>query len=237
MPRLAGETIIRSMETKQVHSWNVTAAEAREIQEQLRGRVIARNEVGQVRLVAGLDISGVRRDGTATGAAVVLSYPELEVVEVKTAEIKVTFPYVPGLLSFREIPVVLAAWDKLKTEPDLVFVDGQGMAHPRRMGIACHLGLLLDRPTIGCAKSRLTGDCEIPGAEAGSFCDLTDGPEVIGAALRTKYGVKPLYISIGHRIDLTGAMDWCLKCCRGYRLPDPARQAHQAASGTLEGTP
>ncbi len=224
------------MEPKQLHSWSVTAAEAREIQEQLRGRVITGNEVGRVQLVAGLDISGVRRDGTATGAAVVLSYPELEVVEVQTAEMKVTFPYVPGLLSFREIPVVLAAWEKLKAEPDLVFVDGQGMAHPRRMGIACHLGLLLDKPTIGCAKSRLIGDCRMPGVEVGRYCDLTDGSDVIGAVLRTEYGVKPLFVSIGNKIDLQGAIEWCLKCCRGYRLPEPARLAHQAASGTLLGT-
>ncbi len=213
--------------------WDVTTAEARAIQEQLRSQVITENRLGPVRYIAATDIHSTRKEAAARGAVVILSYPALEVVEVKTVETRTTFPYVPGLLSFREIPTILAAWDQLQTEPDLVFVDGQGLAHPRRMGIASHLGLLLDKPTIGCAKSRLIGDSEEPGTRAGCFSYLKDGAEIIGAVLRTRDGVKPLYISIGHKIDLSAAVEWTLNCCRRYRLPEPARLAHQAASGLL----
>ncbi|MBI4332572.1 MAG: deoxyribonuclease V [Chloroflexi bacterium] len=225
------------MTVNQLHRWDVSPAEAREIQLGLAARVVTLNEVGPVRFVAGTDISSViRRSGPARGAVVVLTFPELELVEVKTAEMEVNFPYVPGLLSFREAPVVLAAWEKLKTDPDLLFVDGQGLAHPRRMGIACHLGLLLDKPTIGCAKSRLIGDCTPPEAKGGSYCHLTDHGEVVGAALRTRDGVKPVYVSIGHKIDLESAIAWTLRCSPRCRLPEPARLAHQAAGRWLAET-
>jgi deoxyribonuclease V len=140
---------------------------------------------------------------------------------------------VPGLLTFREAPLILAAFEKLKVAPDLVIVDGQGIAHPRRIGLASHLGLCLGLPTIGCAKSRLCGEHEMPGFEAGSYAELRDNGEVIGVVLRTRAGVKPVYVSIGHLIDLPSAVRTVLDCCRGYRLPEPTRLAHQAAGGNL----
>ena len=169
-----------------------------------------------------------------TGAVVVLRYPGLEVVVVKVVTGRIAFPYVPGLLSFREAPLVLAACEQLTVTPDLVIVDGQGIAHPRRLGLASHLGLFLDTPTIGCAKSRLCGHHPAPGKEAGSYTELVDRGETVGAVLCTRAGVKPVYVSIGHRIDLTAAIGWVLSCCRGYRLPEPTRLAHQAAGGNLQ---
>ena len=164
----------------------------------------------------------------------VLNYPELRLVETKVVRGKVDFPYVPGLLSFREAPLTLAACEGLALIPDLVLVDGQGIAHPRRFGFASHLGLFLDTPTIGCAKSRLCGRHEEPAEEPGSYAEVVDGGETIGVALRTKAGSKPLYVSIGHKVDLEAAIYWVLECCRGYRLPEPCRLAHLAAVGSLE---
>jgi len=210
--------------------------EAEEIQRRLAAQVTARNELGEVRLIAGVDISGQYGTGMARGAVVVLSYPEMEVVEVKVIEREPTFAYRPGLLSFREIPVIVAAWEKLTLDPDLILVDGQGLAHPRRFGLASHLGLLLDKPSIGCAKSRLTGTFEPPAKEVGSYSYLSDAGEVIGTVLRTRNSVKPIYVSIGHKMDLAGAAAWVLKCCRGYRIPEPTRLAHLAASGQLTET-
>ncbi len=169
----------------------------------------------------------------ATGAVVVLQYPELRVVETKIARGKLDFPYIPGLLSFRESPLTLAACQKLTTTPDLILVDGQGIAHPRRLGLASHLGLFLNTPAVGCAKSLLCGSHEAPRIEPGSYTEVVDRGETIGAALRTKLGVKPIYISIGHKVDLQTAIYWVLKCCRGYRLPEPTRLAHLAAGGNL----
>lgn len=217
----------------QVHSWNVTTSEAREIQLRLAGRVSRENEIRQPKLVAGVDISAPRFQGRVRGSVVVLSYPELEVVEIGAVEQTVEFPYVPGLLSFRESPVILAAYEKMRLEPDLILVDGQGIAHPRRFGIASHLGVILDKPTIGCAKSLLCGTCGPLGTEVGSAAEIEHDGEVIGVVLRTKAGVKPVYVSIGHKVDLTAAVSWVSRCCRGYRLPEPTRLAHLAASGSL----
>jgi deoxyribonuclease V len=164
---------------------------------------------------------------------VVLSYPDLRLVETKVVSGGLEFPYIPGLLSFREAPLTLAACEELSVTPDLILVDGQGIAHPRRMGLASHLGLFLDKPTIGCAKSLLCGSCEIPGEEPGSYTEIVDQGEVIGVTLRTKLAVKPVYVSIGHKIDLETAIQWVLNCCRGHRLPEPARLAHLAAGGNL----
>jgi deoxyribonuclease V len=155
----------------------------------------------------------------------------LQVVDSEVAECPVRFPYIPGLLSFREIPPLLTAIARLKTEPDLVIVDGQGIAHPRRFGLASHLGLILDKPTIGCAKSRLWGRYEEPGPEQGTYTYLTDKEEVIGVAVRTRTNVRVVYVSIGHRISLDSARTLTLACCRGYRLPETTRYAHNAASG------
>jgi deoxyribonuclease V len=221
------------MQVQQLHSWQVTPDQAQAIQRRLATLVSKRNEVSSPKLIAGVDISSPNAQGVATGAIVVLVYPQLTVVEVAVAEQRIGFPYVPGLLSFRESPLILAACEKLGTIPDLVLVDGQGIAHPRRLGLASHLGLLLNSPTIGCAKSVLCGRHELVGAALGDFAEVRDNGEVIGAALRTKLGVQPVYVSIGHKVDLESAISWVMKCCRGYRLPEPTRLAHLAASGSL----
>jgi len=222
------------MEVAMLHGWQMSPAQAMEIQMSLAAQVSRAGEVTTPCLIAGVDISVDRGAGTGTGAVVVLRYPELDLVETKVVSDRLELPYIPGLLSFREAPLILAACGNLSVTPDLIMVDGQGIAHPRRMGLASHLGLFLDTPTIGCAKSRLCGRHEVPGNEPGSYADLIDGDEVIGAALRTKAGVKPVYVSIGHRISLPAAIHWLLACCRGYRLPEPTRLAHLAAGGNLK---
>ena len=221
------------MKVESLHSWQVSTAQALEIQQRLAAQVSKRSEVTTPRFIAGVDISVGKGEGMATGAVVVLQYPELRVVETKVARGKLGLPYIPGLLSFRESPLTLAACQKLTITPDLILVDGQGIAHPRRLGLASHLGLLLNTPAVGCAKSLLCGSHEAPGAEPGSYAEVVERGEIIGAALRTKPGVKPVYISIGHKVDLQTAIYWVLKCCRGYRLPEPTRLAHLAAGGNL----
>jgi deoxyribonuclease V len=223
------------MRVNYLHGWDLTTSEAREMQLRLAAEVNRTDELTSPRFIAGVDISVDRVRDEARGAVVVLSYPELKVVETRVVEGKVDFPYVPGLLSFREAPLTLAAFERLDIAPDLILFDGQGIAHPRRLGLASHLGLFLDAPTIGCAKSRLCGTHQIPGLEPGSYAELVDGDEIIGAALRTKAGVKPVYVSIGHKISLESALYWVMRCCRGYRLPEPTRLAHLAAGGRLEG--
>ena len=207
------------------------AAQAKQIQQELAKKVSCESKALIPNVIAGVDISVSNSTGIARSAVVILNYPELEIVEIATAEDKLDFPYIPGLLSFREAPLILAACQKLSTNPDLILADGQGIAHPRRFGIASHLGLLLNTPTIGCAKSRLCGKHEPVGMEAGSYAKLFDNGEIIGVALRTKTKVNPIYVSIGHKIDLPSAIDWVLQCCRRYRLPDPCRLAHLAAGG------
>ncbi len=216
------------------HGWRVTTAEAIRLQKELAAEVSRSGDIPNPRMVAGVDISVNRWEKTGTAAVVVLSYPGLEPVEVKVVTDSLNLPYIPGLLSFREAPLILAACEELKVMPDLLMVDGQGIAHPRRIGLASHLGLCLDIPTIGCAKSRLCGRHDEPGYEAGSYAELTDNDEVIGAVLRTRAGVKPVYVSIGHKIDLSTAVHRVLECCRGYRLPEPTRLAHQTAGGNLK---
>jgi len=217
-----------------LHGWKVSTGQAQDIQRRLAAEVSRSGKVESASLIAGVDISAPNADGTATGAVVVLEFPGLKLAEVATAEGRLDFPYVPGLLSFRESPLRLAAADKLGVLPDLILADGQGIAHPRRLGIASHLGLLWDIPTIGCAKSVLCGGYAVPGEAPGSYTELVDRGETIGAALRTKKGSRPVYVSIGHRVDLETAIYWVLELCRGYRLPEPARLAHQAAGGDLE---
>ncbi len=216
------------MNITHLHRWDVTPSEAAHIQSDLRSRVQVCPINAPLRTVAGVDV-GVH-DDMARAAVVVLSYPELAVLERVIVDLPATFPYVPGLLAFRECPAVLRAFEQLDIAPDLIIVDGQGYAHPRRFGIACHVGVVLDRPTIGCAKSRLIGVHDDPGAEAGSWVELRDAGEVIGVVVRSKRGANPLYVSVGHRVDLPGAMRLVLACCRGYRLPETSRQAHMAAS-------
>jgi deoxyribonuclease V len=212
---------------RQLHRWDVSPAEAIQLQNSLRRQVVTKNLLGAIRTVAGVDVSV--RGEIAGAAVVVLRYPDLAPIETALAELPVAFPYIPGLLSFREAPVILAACEKLTTEPDLFIFDGQGTAHPRRLGIACHVGLFLDRPSIGCAKSRLCGKHEELPSHAGAWVPLMDGGEVIGAVVRTRERVSPVYVSPGHRVDLETAIRYVLACCRGYRLPEPCRLAHQAA--------
>ncbi len=219
------------MQYRSLHSWDVAPEEAREIQNRLRTEVILADQFGTINTVAGVDI-GLKK-GTALASVVVLSFPGLQVVDSEVAACAVHFPYVPGLLSFREVPPLLRALDRLQTEPDLVIVDGQGIAHPRRFGLASHLGLILDKPTIGCAKSRLWGRYEEPGPEQGAYTHLVDKGEVIGAAVRTRTNVRVVYVSVGHRISLDSARTLTLACCRGYRLPETTRHAHNVASGKM----
>lgn len=181
-----------------------------------------------VEAVAGIDVGFAGGKGHA--AAAVLSFPDLQLLDNARVEMEISFPYIPGLLAFREGPVVLAALERLSVEPDLLICDGHGLAHPRRMGIATHVGVLLDVPSIGCAKSRLVGAHQEPGLSKGSYARLYDRAEVIGAVVRTRDGVKPVYVSIGHRIDLEKAIEFALCCCTRYRLPDPIRWAHRLAS-------
>ena len=217
-----------------LHGWQVSIPQALDIQRELAARVSPISEIGEPRFVAGADISTSRARSLATGAVVVMDYPALELVEVKTVDAQLAFPYIPGLLSFRESLLVLAVCEKLTVTPDLILVDGQGLAHPRRLGLASHLGLLLDTPTIGCAKSRLCGSHEAPAVAPGSSAKLVDHGEVIGAVVRSKAGTSPLYVSIGHKVDLEAAVRWVLVCCRGYRIPEPLRLAHLAAGGSIK---
>lgn len=218
------------MEPHIEHSWNLTPAEAITLQNELRQWVELEDRVSDIRQVAGVDV-GFEQEGTVTRAAVVvLTFPGLQVVEKSLARLPTTFPYVPGLLSFRELPAVLAALNALKTRPDVILCDGQGIAHPRRFGIASHLGVLLDIPTIGVAKTRLIGKYSDPSESKGSWSPLLDKEEIIGAVLRTRSGAKPVYISPGHRICLGTAISITLACTTRYRLPETTRQAHRLAS-------
>ncbi len=224
----------QGVKVARLHSWQVSTAQALDIQRRLAEQVSRSSEVTTPHFIAGVDISAGNAQGMATGAVVVLEYPELRLVETKVVQGRFNFPYVPGLLSFRESPLTLAACQKLTVTPDLVLVDGQGIAHPRRLGLASHLGLFLNTPTIGCAKSRLCGQHDEPGVEPGSYAEVVDRGETIGVALRTRLGVKPVYVSIGHKVDLETAIHWVMNCCRGYRLPEPTRLAHLAAGGNLK---
>ncbi|MBW4670831.1 MAG: deoxyribonuclease V [Cyanomargarita calcarea GSE-NOS-MK-12-04C] len=219
------------MKIYQRHSWSLTVDEAIAIQEQLKTEVITENKFKEpVQYVAGVDM-GFEANGTISHAAVaVLSFPDLQLVETSVARRPTSFPYIPGFLSFREIPAVLDALEKVKITPDIILCDGQGIAHPRRFGIACHLGVLVDIPTIGVAKSLLVGKYEELAETRGSRQPLIHKDEVIGAVLRTRTGVKPLYISSGHRISLATAIDYVMRCTPKYRLPETTRIADKIAS-------
>ncbi len=212
------------------HPWDLCPADARALQLALADRVELDDRFGEIALVAGVDI-GFEQAGKVTRAAVaVLRLPDLALVESALARRPTDFPYVPGLLSFREIPAAIEALAALAATPDLVLCDGQGFAHPRRFGLACHLGWLLDVPCIGVAKSRLIGAFAEPGPARGTSSPLLDRDQVIGAALRSRAGVKPLLVSSGHRVGLASAIRLTLACTGRYRLPEPTRLAHQLAS-------
>jgi deoxyribonuclease V len=213
------------MRTKPLHEWSLEQEEAKALQRELAKRVVREDRLDEVRHITGVDMAINEVNGMARAAVVLLSYPALEIVEQHVFEEPVRMPYIPGLLSFREIPCILGAFDLLKQLPELVMVDGQGIAHPRRLGIASHLGLWLDLPTIGCAKSILTGHHGPLSEEVGSWVPLEADREVIGAVLRTRARVKPMIISLGHRISLETSLRYVLACARGYRLPEPTRLA------------
>ena len=219
------------MKIYQPHPWPSSIEEATKIQESLRKQVIITDQLDQpIQYVTGVDM-GFLEDGKMCRAAVaVLSFPDLEIVETSLAYRPTTFPYIPGFLSFREIPAIIDALEKIQTIPNLILCDGQGTAHPRRLGIACHLGIIIDIPTIGVAKSWLIGKYEELPAVRGSWQPLIHENETIGAVLRTRTGVKPLYISSGHRISLETAIEYVLKCTPKYRLPETTRIADKLAS-------
>ena len=229
----APHATITPVKARHLHSWTLSPSEAAAVQRRLASQVDTRPIEAEPRFVAGLDISGVAPDGLATAAAVVLTYPDLQTVERRVQRAEVPFPYVPGLLSFRETPVLAPLLESLTVRPEVLLVDGQGVAHPRRFGIACHLGLLFDVPAIGCAKSRLTGRFREPGRARGAHTDLKDGEEVIGAALRTRDGTRPIFVSVGHKVDLASALSIALACAPKYRIPEPTRQAHLTAAGKI----
>jgi deoxyribonuclease V len=213
------------MKTKLRTRWNLTPLEAKRLQETLRERVEREDRFGTLQFVAGADLAFDPETNLAFAGVIVYQFPQLREVERRTARRTLRFPYVPGLLSFRESPVLLAAFEQLRTEPDLILVDGHGIAHPRRFGIACHLGLLLDRPTIGCAKSILVGEAAEPGVRAGSTAPLVDKGETVGIALRTRDRVKPIYVTTGHRVSLESAVRIARQCLDGFRIPKPTREA------------
>lgn len=219
------------MKISKLHEWPTSTTEARQIQEKFLSKVIRTSQVNKIALVAGVDIGFEDQGKTTRAAVVVLSFPELELIEKQVVRTKTTFPYIPGYLSFREIPAAIKAFEKLKNEPDIVLCDGQGIAHPRRFGLACHLGLWINRPTIGVAKSRLVGTHKEPGARKGNWTPLMDNDEQIGVVLRTRDNVSPVYVSIGHKVDLQTAIKLTLDCTTRYRLPETTRWAHKLASG------
>lgn len=214
------------MNVSELHSWNVTPKEAAAEQLKLAGQVEITEFRGKISLVAGTDLSYDRANDMLFAAVLVFSFPDLELIETQSTIAKSTFPYVPGLLSYRELPPLLECFRKLRNVPDIVLCDGQGIAHPRRFGLASHLGILLKIPTVGCAKSRLTGSGNEPGLEKGKWSPLNDEGEEIGRIVRTRTGVKPMYISVGHLCDIETATEVTIKCCIKYRQPEPNRLAH-----------
>ena len=221
------------MEIYQRHSWTLSVEEATAIQNQLSKEIITSDQLSEVNYVAGVDVGFEENYAISRAAVAVLSFPELQLIEQAIARRPTTFPYIPGFLSFREVPVVLDALSQIKITPDLILCDGQGIAHPRRFGLASHLGLLITVPTIGVAKSRLIGQHEELPPQKGNWQPLRHRGEVIGAVVRSRTGVKPLYVSPGHRISLPTAIDYVLRCTPKYRLPETTRWADKLASNRI----
>ena len=216
---------------RQTHAWDLSPKEAVQLQKDLQKRVVTTPLTEDaIQHIAGVDVGFPRGKEIARAAIAVMSYPELHLVDQGQAEAPVSFPYIPGLLSFREIPVILTALGQLTIVPDLLVIDGHGLAHPRRFGLACHIGVLLDIPSMGCGKSILVGEHGILSEMRGRFTELSVSGEIIGSVVRTRDSVKPVYISIGHRVDLPSAVRIALNCGGGYRLPEPIRWAHRLAS-------
>lgn len=219
------------MKYPRLHPWKVSTSQARDIQLALAGRVVAEWDGRDVGVIAAADVGFPEKD-TVRAAVVVLNFPGLEVLETRVKRAACCFPYVPGFLSFREVPVLLSCLEKVRTDFDVLMCDAQGLAHPRKMGLATHVGILIDSPVIGCAKSVLYGEFREPGMRKGSVSHMRgrDG-EIVGAAVRTRDGVKPVYVSVGNRIDLATSVDLVLKCSPRYRIPEPLRLAHNLSVG------
>lgn len=217
------------MNIHNLHSWQLSPAEARNVQEQLRSDLIFKQPftLNEIKTVAAADISFSRFEKDLYAVVVVVNFPDLEPRLIKTSTMRVDFPYIPGLLSFRETPVILNIFRELPSAPDILLCDGHGISHPRGCGFASHLGLLLDISTIGCAKSVLVGEFREPSFEKGAFSHLMWGGEIVGAALRTRSRVKPVFVSIGHRMTLSLAMEVVLRCSPRFRIPEPLRLAHR----------
>ncbi len=211
------------------HKWDLTFPEARHLQQELRSQVDVSTslDISRIQIVAAADISYSRKGGDLFGVVVLLRFPELTLLATYAHRMKVPFPYVPGYLSFREVPVLIPIFEQMEADFDVLLCDAQGIAHPRRFGLASHLGVLLDKPSVGCAKSRLVGDYREPGPEKGDYTFLLDGEEPIGLVLRTRRGVKPLFVSPGHRTDFESARNITLACVTRYRIPEPLRLAHR----------
>lgn len=218
---------------KPLHPWKVTPEQAIRIQENLRHRIILNKAFSSVRTIGGGDVSYQKEGDFLFGTMVVLSFPQMETLEVATAIGKISFPYRPGLLTFREGPILIKAFQKLSMRPDLLIFDGQGIAHPRGMGLATHLGIWFNLPSIGCAKTPLLGEFATPGPFRGSFGSIQKSGREVGAVLRTKSWVKPVFVSPGHRIDLPTSIRLILESCQGFRLPEPLRKAHQLSRHLL----
>lgn len=217
-----------------IDAWNepdLVPARAREIQAELAPRVVLEDRMGRVDHVLGADVAFPGDGRTARAAVVVLAWPSLEPVEEAVAERPTAFPYVPGLLAFREMPPIMAALESIATPPDAILCDGQGLAHPRRFGLACYLGLVTGIPTIGVAKSRYVGEHETPGTERGAWTPLVDRGEIVGSVLRTRTGVRPVFVSPGHLVDQAVAREITLACAPRYRVPEPTRRADRLAGG------
>lgn len=216
------------MRAKLTHRWDLSVEEAKQLQRQLSAKIVEADILPEkVSYVAGADVHSIGSD-KMQAVVCVLTFPDLELIEIARAVVPVTFPYVPGLLAFRETPAVLSAFEKLRYEPDIALFDGQGRAHPRRFGIACHTGLLLDLPSIGCAKSRLYGHSDEIPDEDGAMTHLYDPVDgcILGFVLRTKKGEPPIYVSVGHKVSLETAVQFVLRCVRGHRIPQPLCFAH-----------
>jgi deoxyribonuclease V len=225
------------MKIHHLHSWDLTPKEAVLLQRELAGQVDARSPLTRCELVAGADASYDRVADVLYAGVVVVRVKDGTIVETQQAVRRVTFPYVPGLLTFREAPALLEAFAKVESEPDAVMLDGQGRAHPRRFGLACHVGLWLDRPCLGCAKSRLIGEYREPGEKAGARTSLRHGEDVIGSVVRTRTRVKPVFVSVGHKIDLPSAVRVVLRNVHGYRLPEATHQAHLLVNAIRRAAP
>ena len=210
-----------------LHSWDVSVEEAIQIQEALKKRIILRKTFSKIRTIGGGDVAYSKNGIFLFGAIAVLSYPDMGILDIATTEGKVSFPYIPALLSFREGPILIKIFQNLKIKPDVMIYDGQGIAHPRGMGLASHMGLWFDLPSIGCAKTPLLDEFTSPGSSQGSFGWIRREGKKVGAVLRTKEKVKPLFVSPGHRIGLSTSIRLILESCRGFRIPEPLRKAHQ----------